>query len=134
MLLLLTNTLPIATLPTTATDDSTGEESAKNPYAYPTALVTTIYHALTAFYLYAQLSYGWNFAFTSGMVGSGLLFCLGMWVVLFGDGKGRVSKRTGADKRTSNFPFENKESARAIKKETKQAEKEKRRSFTKKMT
>ena len=82
-------------------------------------MITTIYHAWTAFYLYTQLTYTWNFAFTAGLVGSGALFCLGVWVMLFGSEKGRISKRTGADKRTGDFPFTNKESAREKKKEGK---------------
>ena len=90
-----------------------------DPYAYPTLLTTTIYHLLSAFYLYTQLAYGWTFAFTCGITASSALFCMGLWVIMFGSVPGSRSKRTGADKRTSNFPFENKESARAVKKEEK---------------
>lgn len=43
---------------------------------------------------------------------------------MFGSEKGRVSKSTGADKRTGNFPFENKESAREKKREGKEKERE----------
>lgn len=53
---------------------------------------------------------------------------MGLWVIMFGGGQGRRSKKTGADKRTSNFPFENKESARAVKKEEKKEREGKRRS------
>ena len=126
LILLLTNTLPVAIVPDMEDDpDNPSATKPTNPYAYPTVLVTTIYHALIAFYLYAQLTYTWNFAFTCGLIGSGFLFCVGIWTVLFAGDKSRISKRTGADKRTSNFPFENKESARAIKKDSKEREKRK---------
>lgn len=42
---------------------------------------------------------------------------MALWIVLFGTGGGRISRKTGADKRTSNFPFGNKESASARKKQ-----------------
>ena len=106
----------------TGTDD---EGLSKDPYAFPTLVVTTTYHALTAFYLYTQISYRWSFGFGSGLVFSTALFCLGVWVTMFGSEKGRISKTTGADKRTSNFPFTNKESAKEMKKERKEEEKEK---------
>ena len=38
---------------------------------------------------------------------------------MFGDGKLRVSKTTGADKRTSGYPFKNEESAKEKKKDSK---------------
>lgn len=38
---------------------------------------------------------------------------------MFGDGKGRRSKTTGADKRTSGYPFKSDESAREKKKDSK---------------
>ena len=43
---------------------------------------------------------------------------------MFGGGRGHVSKRTGADKRTSNFPFSNAESAREKKKAERKEEKD----------
>lgn len=72
---------------------------------------------------------GFSFGFGSGLVLSGGLFCFGVFVCLFGDDKGRISKTTGADKRTSNFPFTNTESATAKKKE----EKSKRKSVSSKL-
>ena len=114
LLLPLTGLLPTS-MDAAAASDST---NSKNPYAQPTLVVTTTYHALTAFYLYANLTYNWNFAFTAGLIGSSVLMCMGIWCLLFGGGQS-LSKTTGADKRTSNFPFENKESAKSIKKESK---------------
>ncbi|KXT07454.1 hypothetical protein AC578_555 [Pseudocercospora eumusae] len=89
------------------------ETDVENPYSYPTALLTTAYHALSAFYLYTQVTYGFSFGFGSGLVASSTLFCFGIWVCVFGGEKARTSKTTGADKRTSNFPFTNAEVGRA---------------------
>lgn len=80
-------------------------------------VVTTIYHASTAFYLYTKVTWGFSFGFGSGLIISALLASMGGWVCLFGSGKGRISKSTGADKRTSGFPFSNSESASGKKKE-----------------
>lgn len=46
-------------------------------------------------------------AFGIAMVGYGLLAFTGLWVLLFARSGGRVSKKTGADKRVSGFPFGN---------------------------
>lgn len=42
-----------------------------------------------------------------GLIGYGFLSLVGIWVLVFGDAPARVSKRTGADKRTSGWPFKN---------------------------
>lgn len=42
-----------------------------------------------------------------GSLGSGALATFGLWILLFADDKGHISRRTGADKRTSGFPFDN---------------------------
>ena len=44
-----------------------------------------------------------------GAVGYGLLAAMGLWCVLFATSGGKISRRTGADKRTSGFPFKNAE-------------------------
>lgn len=100
------------------------EERNKEDVGKATATVAVVFQALTAFYLYAQLTGGFSFAFACGLVGNALLFCFGTWTLLFAGAKGRRSKTTGADKRTSNFPFENRESAREKKKEAKEKERE----------
>ncbi|KAK5120570.1 hypothetical protein LTR85_006226 [Meristemomyces frigidus] len=117
--LLLTGAIPLTN---SIADNVTGTDSdgtSKDPYAYPTLVVTTTYHALSAFYLYTQIAYRGSFGFGAGLLFSASLFCLGVWVTLFGSEKGKISKKTGADKRTSNFPFSNTESAKEKKKESK---------------
>lgn len=93
-------------------------QATSNELGKATATVAVAFQAVTAFYLYTQLMGGWNFAFTTGMVGNAALFCFGTWTLLFGQDAGRVSKTTGADKRTSGFPFGNSEAAREKKRES----------------
>lgn len=49
---------------------------------------------------------------------------------MFGSGKARVSKSTGADKRTSGFPFSNSEGASGKKKEKEKEKESKRKSLS----
>lgn len=42
-----------------------------------------------------------------GLLGYGFLACVGIWVMVFSGAAAHVSKRTGADKRTSGWPFGN---------------------------
>ncbi|KAK4540545.1 hypothetical protein LTR36_009075 [Oleoguttula mirabilis] len=117
--LLLTGAIPLTN---SIAENVTGTDSeglSKDPYAYPTLVVTTAYHALSAFHLYTQIAYRGSFAFGAGLLCSASLFGLGLWVTLFGSDKGKISAKTGADKRTGNFPFANAESAREKKKESK---------------
>lgn len=44
-----------------------------------------------------------------GSLFSGSMAAMGLWCILFGSSNGRISRKTGADKRTSGFPFGNKE-------------------------
>lgn len=48
-------------------------------------------------------------SFSLGMVGSTFLSAVGLWCFLFASTDGRISRKTGADKRTSGFPFKNSE-------------------------
>lgn len=79
------------------------------PYAMPTLAVTLAYHAATSFYLYAMYMQTGQTSFALGIAFSSLLTCVGIWIILFGTSDGRISRRTGADKRTSGFPFQNTE-------------------------
>ncbi|ETN44580.1 uncharacterized protein HMPREF1541_10250 [Cyphellophora europaea CBS 101466] len=42
-----------------------------------------------------------------GLIGYGFLCSVGIWVIVFSGAASHVSKRTGADKRTSGWPFGN---------------------------
>jgi len=49
------------------------------------------------------------FAFAFGVLGSGFFSLVALWCILFASSNGRISRKTGADKRTSGFPFKNTE-------------------------
>jgi hypothetical protein len=68
-----------------------------------------LYHAAMAFYCYGSWNTSGVTTFVLGAIGSGVLSAVGLWCVMFGSANGRISKKTGADKRTSGFPFANKE-------------------------
>lgn len=91
------------------TTTSTEGENARAPYAVPTLLVTTLFQATLAIYDYTWYLANGQTALGLGMVGSAAVASLGVWCLLFATSKGRVSRRTGADKRTSGFPFRNAE-------------------------
>ncbi|KAK7721565.1 hypothetical protein SLS57_005245 [Botryosphaeria dothidea] len=88
---------------------TTDPEDPKAPYALPTLTVTTVYHAAAAFYMYAMWNGEGVSSFALGMVGSTVLAAVGLWCILFASSDGRISRKTGADKRTSGFPFKNNE-------------------------
>ncbi|KAL8698075.1 MAG: hypothetical protein Q9201_006769 [Fulgogasparrea decipioides] len=85
-------------------------DDPKAPYAVPTLIITTAFHAVSALYSYMQYTRTGQVGFALGNFGSGMLSATGTWCLVFGTEKGRISKRTGADKRTSGWPFKNAES------------------------
>ncbi|TLD26953.1 hypothetical protein PspLS_04459 [Pyricularia sp. CBS 133598] len=99
--LALSGVLPLAPAAASA-DDSI------SPYADAAVLLTALYHAANAFHSWARWgATGGSAAYGLGFVGSGVLAAFGLWCLMFAGDKGRISKRTGADKRTSGFPFRN---------------------------
>ncbi|KAK4040046.1 hypothetical protein C8A01DRAFT_35918 [Parachaetomium inaequale] len=85
------------------------DTSAPTPSASAAVLVSALYHAATASYAYARYhTTGGQMAYLLGCLGGSVLAVFGLWVLMFaGDGKRRVSRRTGADKSTSGWPFKN---------------------------
>jgi hypothetical protein len=51
-------------------------------------------------------------SFGLGTLGSGFLSLVALWCIMFASSNGRISRKTGADKRTSGFPFKNSEAAK----------------------
>ncbi|KAI9781555.1 MAG: hypothetical protein M1816_002270 [Peltula sp. TS41687] len=86
---------------------TTDPEDPKAPYALPTLTITTAYHTAIAFYCYARWSTIGSMAFAAGTIGSATLGSVGLWCILFASSSGRISRKTGADKRTSGWPFGN---------------------------
>jgi hypothetical protein len=100
---------------------TTDAEDPKAPYAVPVLTISFIYHAASAFFCYARFTSIGQTSFVIGAAGSAGLAAVGLWCILFASSSGRISRKTGADKRTSGFPFGNKESASAKKKQMRKA-------------
>ena len=71
--------------------------------------MSTLYHSASAFHCYALYASEGVSAFLLGTGISSLFAAVGLWCVLFATSDGRISRRSGADKRTSGFPFKNSE-------------------------
>ncbi|KAH7039703.1 uncharacterized protein B0I36DRAFT_309128 [Microdochium trichocladiopsis] len=101
-------------LPLGSSTDATPDALA--PYSSAVLLLTTLYHGATAFYCwacYSAVDSGHQTGFLIGSVVSAFLGAWGLWCSLFGGkASGHISRRTGADKRTSGFPFKNSEADR----------------------
>ncbi|OJJ49409.1 hypothetical protein ASPZODRAFT_129864 [Penicilliopsis zonata CBS 506.65] len=105
--IMLTGSIPLT--PMMAEPVTSEESDPKAPYAVPTLTVTSIYHAISAFYAYTWWLSSSQTTFAIGMVVSSVIASVGLWCVLFASSDGRISRRTGADKRTAGFPFKNSE-------------------------
>lgn len=88
---------------------TTSASDPKAPYALPTLTITAIFHAAYAFYGYGMWTETGVISFGLGTIGSGFLSAVALWCILFASSDGRISRKTGADKRTSGFPFKNNE-------------------------
>lgn len=102
LVVVLSGALPLTSLVDTPSD-------AVSPYANAVILISTLYHAFEAFHSYARFNVTGQAGYVFGAVGSGVFAAFGLWVLMFGSDKGHISRRTGADKRTSGFPFGNSE-------------------------
>ena len=85
------------------------DSDPKAPYALPIIRVTTLFHVISLIFCYMRYVNSGQAGFVLGAIGYGLLSAMGMWFIVFGTTARRLSKRTGADKRTSGFPFTNSE-------------------------
>lgn len=91
---------------------STDASDPKAPYALPTLTITALFHTTIAFYTYAMWTETGIMSFGLGTAGSTVLASVALWCILFASSNGRISRKTGADKRTSGFPFKNAEADR----------------------
>ncbi|ESZ93624.1 hypothetical protein SBOR_6002 [Sclerotinia borealis F-4128] len=117
MVVLLTGSVPLTSSisDTTTAAVTTSDTDPKAPYAVPVLTLSTLYHGTIAFYCYAHYTTLGTYSFALGSIFSTTLFAIGGWCILFGTASGRISRKTGADKRTSAWPFGNQESASARK-------------------
>ena len=106
-MLFFTGSIPLSS--SKAEPISTEDSDPKAPYAVPILRITTIFHGISLIYCYVRyVNYG-QVGFMLGAIGYGIMAAMGMWSIIFGTTGGHISKRTGADKRTSGFPFKNAE-------------------------
>ena len=91
---------------------TTEESDPKAPYALPTLMVTSLFHAISASYAYTRYVITGQGYFAVAVAGGSVLASIGLWCVLFASSEGKISRRTGADKRTTGFPFANSEAAK----------------------
>lgn len=108
MVILLTGSIPLTTSKAITTDES----DPKAPYAVPTLIVSTVFQGFCAFYAYTWYTFSGQGAFAVGVLGYALVASIGLWCILFASSHGKISRTTGADKRTAGFPFSNQEAAK----------------------
>ncbi|KAI9727033.1 MAG: hypothetical protein M1834_008559 [Cirrosporium novae-zelandiae] len=114
--ILLSGSIPLTSTSLSVTPE---EDDPKAPYAMPMVGLTGLFHTTSATYLYTQYYSTEQIGFAFGMTIDAALAALSGWILLFGNESGRISKRTGRDKRTSGWPFGNRESKRGLKEERK---------------
>lgn len=107
MVLFFTGTIPLSSnisqdIPLSISDE-------RSPYAIPIISVTTAYHSVSLIYCYVQWvnQVAGQAGYLLGCLGDGFLAAVGIWCIVFGQGSGRTSRRTGADKRMTGYPFQN---------------------------
>jgi len=116
MVVLLTSSVS----PTSSVSDATiagvttKASGPKAPYTIPVLTFSMLYHSAFTFFCYARYNTGGQNS-VLGSLGSAGLAAVGLWCILFASSSGRISRKMGADKRTSGFPFGNSESASAVK-------------------
>ncbi|KAJ5138601.1 Glutathione S-transferase/chloride channel C-terminal [Penicillium bovifimosum] len=88
------------------------ETNPQAPYAVPTLVVTSIFQSACAFYAWTWYVSGGQGLFAVGVVGYATIAALGLWCMLFASSHGKISRRTGADKRTTGYPFKNRSKKR----------------------
>lgn len=106
MLLLLTGSIPLSAASGSVSIEDPDPEA---PYAVPAIRITMFFHGAAAVYCYMRFVNSGQFGFTLGTTGYAVMNLLGVWCIMFATSNGRISKSTGADKRTSGFPFKNAE-------------------------
>lgn len=106
-MLFFTGSIPLSS--SIAEPISTEDTDPKAPYAVPIVRATTIFHAISVIYVYSRYMQTGQVGFMLGTIGYGVMAAMGLWCILFATSGGKISRRTGADKRTSGFPFKNAE-------------------------
>ncbi|GFF27257.1 GTPase npa3 [Aspergillus udagawae] len=103
--IMLSGSIPLSSAVSEAV--STEDSDPKAPYAVPTLVITSVYHAISAFYAYTWYTTTDQVVFAAAMVGYFVVASIGLWCTLFASSHGKISRKTGADKRTTGFPLHN---------------------------
>lgn len=110
LILMLTGSIPLTS--SISEPVSPEDNDPKAPYALPTLMVTSIFHGVSAFYAYTWYATSGQGSFAVAVAGYSVIAFIGLWCVLFASSEGKISRTTGADKRTTGFPFKNVEAAK----------------------
>ncbi|KAJ5899049.1 hypothetical protein N7495_003793 [Penicillium taxi] len=107
IILMLTGSIPLTS--SISSPITTDDSDPRAPYAIPTLIVTSLFHSASAFNVYSWYIVGGQTAFAAAVGANSLLAFIGLWCVLFANSNGKISTKTGLDKRTAGFPFKNSE-------------------------
>lgn len=91
---------------------TTEDADPKAPYASPTLMVTFLFHSASAFYTYTRYVTTGQGLYLFGVLVNSFIAAVGLWCLLFATSNGKISRKTGADKRASGFPFANAEASK----------------------
>jgi len=105
LVVILTGSVPM----TSSLRAKTDEEHPTAPYTLPTLVISLVFHGAIAFLQYGQAMKGNGAPYYFACAVNSVLASIGLWCLLFATDGGHISRRTGVDKRTSGFPFKNKE-------------------------
>jgi len=105
LVVVLTGSVPL----TSSLRAKTDAEHPTAPYTMPTLVISLVFHAGVAFLQYGQAMKGNGAPYYFACFVNAFLASIGLWCLLFATDGGHISRRTGADKRTSGFPFKNEE-------------------------
>ncbi|KAJ5264616.1 hypothetical protein N7505_007409 [Penicillium chrysogenum] len=92
-----------------ATADDT---DSKAPYAVPTLMVTSMFHAVSASYAYIWYVASGQGTFVVGIAGYFVLAAMGLWCMLFASSHSKISRRNGTGKVTTNVSPNTSEAAK----------------------
>lgn len=88
----------------------TSPDDANSPYANAVVFISMFYHVIGAAYGYSRYtSSGGHVGYLLGFTGSAVMSAYALWLFMFSSEHAKVDAATGADRRTSNFPFKNAE-------------------------
>ena len=98
-------------IPLGSSDSATDKLEVSSPYTGAVINLTMLYHIAAALQSYTAYTRYGSASLCFSTLASCTLSAVGLWCIMF-EGGGHVSRRTGRDKRTSGWPFRNKEATK----------------------